>query len=469
MAAKTEGAFVAEFIEAHCRLTRGERAGQLVRLEPFQRELLDELLELRAGKRRYRRAYVQMPRKNGKTFLMACVSLYEALTGEIGGEVYFVAGDRQQASRAFDECRRIVEQDAELASLLTPYRYSMEVPSTGTILRVLSSEAGLQQGLSPSFVCFDEVAVQPNDRLWNVMSLGSGTRSQPMTIGISTPGWQKDSLAWRLYQHGRKIASGEVEDPTFFFRCFEPSDPAADHTDPTVWREANPALGAFLHEEDFAAAVASTEEHEFRRFRLGQWTSTRSVALPTGAWEACAAEREVKAGERVVVAFVAARQRDCIALVASTLDGFVFPIAIFELGERVEPREVAAAIRECFGTYDVRELTCQEHDWTWVLLEMESEHLPVVKMPLSPQRLGKSWQVFADAVMEQRLTQSGDAALARHVSNLTLRSDRSGVRPELELSSPGAFVNGAIAAMIAYVRASELAAIPPREPMMAWA
>ncbi len=96
-----------------------------------------------SGKRRYRRAYIQMPRKNGKTFLMACVSLYEALTGEIGGEVYFVAGDRQQASRAFDECRRIVEQDAELASLFKPYCYSMEVPSTGTILRVLSSEAGL--------------------------------------------------------------------------------------------------------------------------------------------------------------------------------------------------------------------------------------------------------------------------------------------------------------------------------------
>jgi phage terminase large subunit-like protein len=157
-ARKTEGSFVAEFIEQHCRLTRGDRAGQLVRLEPFQRDLLDDLFELRARTRRYRRAYVQLPRKNGKTFLLACVSLYEALTGELGGEVYFVAGDRQQASRAFDECRRIVEQDPELAGLFRVYRHSMEVPSTGTVLRVLSAEAGLQQGLSPSFVVFDEVA-----------------------------------------------------------------------------------------------------------------------------------------------------------------------------------------------------------------------------------------------------------------------------------------------------------------------
>jgi phage terminase large subunit-like protein len=467
-ARKTEGSFVAEFIQQHCRLTRGDRAGQLVRLEPFQRELLDDLFELRAGTRRYRRAYVQLPRKNGKTFLLACVSLYEALTGEIGGEVYFVAGDRQQASRAFDECRRIVDQDVELAGLFTAYRHSMEVPSTGTILRVLSAEAGLQQGLSPSFVVFDEVAVQPNDRLWNVMSLGSGARSQPMIVGISTPGWEKNSFAYRLYAHGKKVLAGEVEDPTFFFRCFEPADPEADHIDPAVWRESNPGLGAFLHEADFAAAIASTEEAEFRRFRLGQWTSTRSVALPAGAWDDCAVQLEVKAGESAVVAFVASRARDCIALVGCTLEGFVFPIEIFEPGERVDPVNVAAAIRECFGRYDVRELTCQEHDWTWVLLEMESEDLPVVKMPLSPQRSAKAWQVFADAILEQRLTQSGDPALARHVGNLTLRSDRSGVRPDLELASAGAYINGAVAAMIAYERATEIASQPVREPMIAF-
>ena len=173
---------------------------------------------------------------------------------------------------------------------------------------------------------------------------------------------------------------------------------------------------------------------------------------PTRAWEDCTASRDVRDGEAGRRVVRRRSSRDCIALVGCTLDSYVFPIAIFEPGERVEPREVAAAIRECFKTYDVRELICQEDAWTWVLLEMESEQLPVVKMPLSPQRLGKSWQVFSVTVMEHRLTHSGDAALARHVSNLTLRSDRSGVRPELELASPGAFVNRAVAAMIAYER-----------------
>ena len=124
--------------------------------------------------------------------------------------------------------------------------------------------------------------------------------------------------------------------------------------------------------------------------------------------------------------------------------------------------------RRCFGTFDVRELICEPGDWTWVMLAMESEHLPIVKEPRSPQRSAKAWQTFADAVHEHRLTQSGDAALARHVGNLTLRS-RSGVRPELELAAAGAFVNGAVTAMIAYERATELASVPPRVAMMAWA
>src|SRR6185295_10997273 len=90
-----------QFIESRCRLTRGSRKGQLVRLLPFQKRLIIELFELNAkGRLRYRRAYIQLPRKNGKTFLFACISLFMALMGEDGGEVYFVAGDRQQASRA---------------------------------------------------------------------------------------------------------------------------------------------------------------------------------------------------------------------------------------------------------------------------------------------------------------------------------------------------------------------------------
>jgi phage terminase large subunit-like protein len=469
---RTEGPFVAEFIERHCRLTRGDRAGQLVRLLPFQVDLLRDLFELKEdGRRRYRRAYVQLPRKNGKTSLLAAVALYEALLGEVGGEVYFVAGDRQQASRAFDECRRIVEQDRELASLVKPYRLHMEVPSTGTLMRVLSAEAGLQMGLSPSFVVFDEVAVQPTDRLWNTMSLGSGARAQPLLVGISTPGWERDSLAFRLYQHGRRVQSGEVQDPTFFFRCWEPADQECDYRQPAAWREANPALGAFLNEEDFQAALGTTPEMEFRRFRLGQWTSTQSAAFPYGAWEACAApDRQISTGETIMVGFDGARERDCTCLIGVTLDErpHIFPIEVFEPAEgaRVDPKNVAEAIRETCRRYDVQQIVCDEHLWSWVLLELESEGLPVLAMPQNAQRSVKCWQRFADAVLEGRLTHDGDLRLARHVANLILKSDRFGTRPTRDRTSPRSYIDAAMAAIWAYNQTLDQP--PEPEALVAW-
>jgi phage terminase large subunit-like protein len=448
--AASEGPYVIEFIERHCRITKGKAAGQLVKLISWQRDLVTDLFALQAGVRLYRRAYVQMARKNGKTFLMACVALYEAVFGELGGEIYFVAGDRMQASRAFGEIRKIVEADPELRGMFTFYKHSAEIASTGTVLRVLSADAGLQLGLEPSFTVFDEVAVQANDRLWNAMSLGSGTRAHPMIVGISTPGWEKDSLAWRLYQHGKKVAAGEIDDPTFFFRCWEPSNPEADHTDPKVWAEANPSLGSFLHAEDFASALASTEENEFRRFRLGQWTSTHSVAFASGVWEAARSEREIPDGTECVVAFVAARQRDTVALIGCTLDEpYTFPIRVWEETERVDPSDVADEIRAVWARYDVREFLCSEADWSWVLLQLSDEGLPVTKVPRSPQRLSLAWQTFYDAIVERRVTHDPDPVLARHAANLSLISGPSGLRPDLDVAE-GSPIAAALGAMLAY-------------------
>lgn len=463
-ARKSEAAFVIDFIESFCRVTVGERSGELVDLLPFQRELIEGLYALDDDddRRRYRQAYIQMPRKNGKTFLLACLSLYEAATGEHGGEVYYVGGDRHQAGRAFRECSRIVEMDPELRQLFKPYRNHMEVPSTGTILRVLSSDAGLQQGLSPSFVVFDEVAVQPNDRLWNVMTLGSGARTQPLTVGISTPGWGKDSLAYRLYNYGKRIEAGEIEDRTFYFRAFEPSDPDCDHRDPKTWAESNPALGHFLHVDDFHSTVLKTPEMDFRRFRCGQWVASQEAAFPFGAWEACADEaRTVSPRARVVLGFDGSFNRDATALVGCTIeDPHLFVVDVWEQPEedpmwRAPISDVIAAIKEACRTFDVLEVSCDPYRWQAVMAELEDEGLPVSVYPTtSVPRIVPAWSKFYDAVMEKDLTHDGDKRLARHVANLMLKSDRFGPRPTRDRNTPRTFIDLAIAGVIAYDRAT---------------
>ncbi|MGI8829264.1 MAG: terminase large subunit domain-containing protein [Candidatus Limnocylindria bacterium] len=473
--AASEGPFVTEFIETHCRITRGRDAGQLLRVQPWQRELLEDVFELAPdGTRKHRRAYLQMPRKNGKTTLWAAASLYEAVTGEQGGEIYFVAGSRDQARRAFDEASRMVEMDPTLSGLATVYRSHIEIPSTGTILRVLSAEAGLQLGLSPSFVVFDELAVQANDKLWTAMTLGSGARSQPLIVAITTPGWQRDSLAFALYDHGKRVRSGEVDDPTFYFKAWEPSDPAADWQDPEVWRESNPALGSFLFEADFHASLQTTSESDFRRFRLGQWTATKEAALPAGAWEACAVEREVPAGTPIILACDPSFLRDATALIAATLDEVphLFPIDVWEQPQdepswRIDVPDVMQAMRDAARRFDARVLAFDPPRWGGLMAGLQSEGYDALirEWPTgTPALMSPAWLNFRDAVMERRLTHNGDPRLARHVANMVIKSDRLGPRPVRDRSSPRSFIDAGIAAVVAYDVARKYEPPKPRKP-----
>jgi len=93
--------------------------------------------------------------------------------------------------------------------------------------------------------------------------------------------------------------------------------------------------------------------------------------------------------------------------------------------------------------------SCSEHDWSWALLELSEEGLPVTKVPRSAQRLAAQWQQFFDAIVERRLTHSPDPVLARHASNLALISGPSGLRPDLDVTE-GQPVAAALACMVAY-------------------
>lgn len=212
-----------------------------------------------------------MPRKNGKSLVAAGIALYSLFT-EVGAEVAIVAGDRAQARIVFRECARMIELDPILSRKLHVIRDVIEYPETGSVLRVLSSEGSRAEGYNFSTVVFDEVHVQPDDRLWSTVNLGSGTRKNPLVLGISTAGSKtdsrgQDSLCYRLWQYGMRIQSGETQDDAFFFRYFTaPEELAWDS--PEAAKAANPAFGDFLDPEDFAAAARSLPREEYETKRL---------------------------------------------------------------------------------------------------------------------------------------------------------------------------------------------------------
>jgi phage terminase large subunit-like protein len=287
VAFRTAGPNVRRFLETFCRLSKGEWAGMPIRLRPWQIELLDDLFELRPdGLRRFRTALVGLPRKNGKSTLVAALGVFGLVAdGEAGAEIYSCAGDKDQARIVFREAKEMIAADPDLSEVCKPYRDAIEGPNGG-VYRVVSSDAKLRQGLNPSLVLFDELHVQPNEDLWVAMTQGSGTRRQPLTIAITTAGFDEDSLCYRLYQYGQKVLTGQVDDPAFFYRWWAAPVEMA-HTDPAAWDQANPMYGDTLKPDDFETQVRITPEYEFRRYRLNQWTSVHTAWLPAGAWEGC--------------------------------------------------------------------------------------------------------------------------------------------------------------------------------------
>lgn len=453
----------AGFIQQFCRLSKGDRAGETVKLLDWQYELInDTLIQGADGRRRHRTGLWGLPRKNSKSFLGSGVGLYLLVADdESGAEVYSCAGDRQQARIVFGEAKRMVEADEDLSSILTVYRDAIEYKRTQSVYRVLSADAKLQQGLNPSACIFDEVHVQPNDELWNALVLGMGTRSQPFMLGITTAGFERDSLLFRLYEYGKRVNSGEVDDPTFFFRWWEPDDPNCDWLDREAWKRANPALGKFLHMEALEADARTTPEHEFRRYHLNQWTTTRHAWLPHGAWDACADPGRVVAPEdEVVIGFDGAWSNDSTALVGCTVERpHLFVIDSWErpldaTSWRVDTDEVEQAVITAYGRYRVREAAFDPFRWQGTMQRLQQLGLPISEFPTnSLARMVPACQEFYAAVAEQKLTHDGDPRLSRHIGNAVVKEDRFGTRIVKEAKSSARKIDLAVAAVIAHNRA----------------
>ena len=153
---ESDGVKVADFAATFMHVSKGIRAGQPLELVPWQKRLIENLYERRAdGLLRYKRSVIGLGRKNGKSLLGSLVALYGLIEGEHGAEVYSAAGDRRQARVVFDEAKWQVQQSPALSGICKVYRDAIEVPSTHSVYRVLSSDAKLQQGLNPSTVVFD--------------------------------------------------------------------------------------------------------------------------------------------------------------------------------------------------------------------------------------------------------------------------------------------------------------------------
>ena len=164
---------------------------------------------------------------------------------------------------------------------------------TNSFYQVLSAEAYSKHGFNIHGVVFDELHTQPNRKLFDVMTKGSGdARMQPLYFLITTAGTDTRSICYETHQKAKDILEGQKIDPTFYPVIYG-ADEGGDWTDPKVWKKANPSLGITVGIDKVRAACDSAkqnpaEENSFRQLRLNQWVKQAVRWMPMERWDKCA-------------------------------------------------------------------------------------------------------------------------------------------------------------------------------------
>ena len=289
--------FAVMFIEQLCH-TKGTWAGKKFKLLDWQSQIIRDLFGILKpnGYRQFNTAYIEIPKKNGKSELAAAVALLLCCgDGEQRAEIYGCAADRGQATIVFDVAADMVRMCPALnkrCKILTSQKRILFTP-TNSFYQVLSAEAYSKHGFNIHGVVFDELHTQPNRKLFDVMTKGSGdARMQPLYFLITTAGTDTNSICFETHQKAKDILEGRKIDPTFYPVIYGAGE-NEDWTDPKVWLKSNPSLGETIGMDKVQAACESAkqnpgEENSFRQLRLNQWVKQAVRWMPMEKWDACA-------------------------------------------------------------------------------------------------------------------------------------------------------------------------------------
>lgn len=293
---KAAADYAVDFIECLCH-TKGTWAGRPFELIDWQERIIRDLFGVLKpnGYRQFNIAYIEIPKKMGKSELAAAIALLLCCgDGEERAEVYGCAADRQQAGIVFDVAADMIRMCPALAKrvkLLASTKRIVYLP-TNSFYQVLSAEAYSKHGFNVHGVVFDELHSQPNRKLFDVMTKGSGdARMQPLYFLITTAGTDTHSICYETHQKAMDILEGRKIDKIFYPVIYGAKE-SEDWTDPKVWKKANPSLGITVGIDKVQTACDSArqnpaEENAFRQLRLNQWVKQSIRWMPMEKWDAC--------------------------------------------------------------------------------------------------------------------------------------------------------------------------------------
>jgi phage terminase large subunit-like protein len=363
---------------------------------------------------------------------------------------------------------------------------------TNSFYQVLSAEAYSKHGFNIHGVVFDELHTQPNRKLFDVMTKGSGdARNQPLYFLITTAGTDTQSICYETHQKAIDIKEGRKKDPTFYSVIYGAKE-EDDWTDPKVWKKANPSLGVTVSIDKVKAACESAkqnpaEENSFRQLRLNQWVKQSIRWMPMARWDACAFPVDAThlngracyggldlSSTTDITAFVLVFPPEEEEEPYSVLPFFWMPEDNIDLrvrrdhvpydlwkkqahlltteGNVVHYGYIERFIKELGEMYNIREIAFDR--WGAVQMTQNLEGLGFTVVPFGQgfKDMSPPTKELMKLTLEEKLAHGGHPVLRWMMDNIFIRTDPAGnIKPDKEKSTER--IDGAVATIMALDRA----------------
>lgn len=301
----------ADFFPLFLTHHKGQFAGQAFDLLPWEAELIVRPLfgvkRKRDGLRRFRKVLLFVPKKNGKTQLVAgLANMLLFGDNEPGAEIFVAAADRDQARQLFNEAKAMVEDAPDLASRSDILRNEIVYRSHRSVMKVISAEGRTKHGPNLHGVIIDELHAQPDRDLVETLEKGVAARLQPIIIYVTTAGDNVESIAYEEYDYAKKLITGVIQDDTYLPVIFE-AQAGADWRLLETAMPANPSFGITVPAEYYATEITKAineprKQNAYKQLHLNIWSQQRTVWIPIEAWDACEVSTLPARQGRLVVA-----------------------------------------------------------------------------------------------------------------------------------------------------------------------
>jgi phage terminase large subunit-like protein len=302
-----------DFFPTFLRLVEGDNADKEFKLEPFQQFIVGSIFGWLAedGYRRFRTAYVEIGKGNGKTPMAAGIGLYGLCCDEeAGAEIYSAAVTRDQAKILFSDAEKMAKASPHLKRIISFNVANLAVIATNSFFRPISSEARALDGKRVHVALIDEIHEHPNALVVDKMRAGTKARRQALIFEITNSGYDRHSVCWAHHELSTKVLAGIIENDSWFAyiaqldpcpKCVKegkdfPTENCSDcdsWTDEATWIKANPGLGTilprkYLCEQVHEALGMPSKQNIVRRLNFCQWTEQSVRWMPMTVWDECA-------------------------------------------------------------------------------------------------------------------------------------------------------------------------------------